>query len=92
MRNQLEGECFDDYVMELKILSTNFSFCNTCFPGLLRDRIVGGIENDWIRKQLLAEKELTIDKTMEICKSYEVANEGMNTLKKIQIKEKENRY
>ena len=81
-RQQEEGEVFDNYITELKILSTNCGFCVNCFPGLLRDRIIGGIRSDVVRKCLLAEKDLTIEKTVEICRSYEVADTGMETLRK----------
>ena len=41
-RLQEEGECFDDFLTEVKLLSKNCNFCNTddCFGSLLRDRIV----------------------------------------------------
>ena len=40
-RNQEEGETFDDFLTELKVLQKNCNFCENCSEGLLRDRIVG---------------------------------------------------
>ena len=66
---------------ELKTLSSNCAFCNNCFPSILRDRIVSGINDDVVRKYLLAEDKLTLDKAIDICRSYEVADQGMETLR-----------
>ena len=38
-RNQEEGESFDDFLTELKLLRKNCNFCDACSDGLLRDRI-----------------------------------------------------
>ena len=53
-----------------------------CYPGLLGDRIVSGIFSDEVREKLLSEKDLTLEKAMEICRSKEKAFERLNTLKK----------
>ena len=45
-RQQHEGETFEMYFTELKILVTNCGFCTQCLDGLLRDRILGGIRSD----------------------------------------------
>ena len=45
-RSQEEGEAFDDFLTELKVLSKNCNFCATCHDGLLRDRIVAGIRDN----------------------------------------------
>ena len=63
-------------------ISNNCNFCDQCFSGLLRDRIVSGIRSDKVRRSLLAEKNLDLNKTLEKCRAYEVASEGMETLKK----------
>ena len=72
---------FDDFLTEIKLLSKNCNFCDVCYPSLLRDRIVGIFSNE-VREKLLSEKDLTLEKAMEICRSKEKAFEGMNTLKK----------
>ena len=83
-RKQEEGETFDEFLTELRLLSKNCNFCatNGCFEGLLRDRIVAGVKNDKIREKLLSEKDLTLLKTIDICRSCEKASDGMAELSK----------
>ena len=75
-RNQEEGETFDDYITELKILRKNCNFCENCSDGLLRDRIVGGIRDTALRQKLLSEEKLTLKKTEETCRAREKAKMG----------------
>ena len=81
-RNQEDGEQFDDFLTEIKILSKNCNFCNTCYNGLLRDRIVNGIQNDAVRQKLLSQKDLNLEKAINICRADEKAREGMKALRK----------
>ena len=81
-RSQDDGEKFDDYLTEIKILSKNCNFCDNCFESLLRDRIVNGVRSDAVRQKLLSEKKLTLEKTIDICRANEKALEGMETLKR----------
>ena len=80
-RKQEDGKCFDDFLTELKLLSRNCNYCEGCYPGLLRDRIVAGIQSDIVRKKLLSENELTVEKAINICTASEKASEGMESLK-----------
>ena len=75
-RNQEEGESFDDFLTELKVLRKNCNFCPTCSDGLLRDRIVGGTRDAALRQKLLSEDKLTLKKTEDICRSREKAKQG----------------
>ena len=68
-RTQEDGEKFDEYLTEIKLLSKNCNFCNQCYESLLRDRIVGGIKCDITRQKLLLEKDLTLKKAEEICRA-----------------------
>ena len=81
-RNQEEGEKFDDFLTDLKTLSKNCNFCDTCHNGLIRDRIVGGINDNKLRKKLLSESNLTLTKTEDLCRAHEKAIEGVETMKK----------
>ena len=54
-RVQEEGELFDDFLTEIKLLSKNCNFCDTCHNGLIRDRIVAGVNSDQLRRRLLSE-------------------------------------
>ena len=42
---------------------------------------MGGIRSDNIRKKLLSEKDLALEKTVDICRASEKASEGMQLLK-----------
>ena len=75
-RNQEEGESFDDFLTELKVLRKNCNFCATCTDGLLRDRIVGGIRDSALRQKLLSEEKLTLKKAEDVCRAREKARRG----------------
>ena len=68
-RKQEDGKCFDDFLAELKLLSRNCNYCEGCYPGLLQDRIVAGIQSDVVRKKLLSKNKLTVGKTINICRA-----------------------
>ena len=82
LRQQEDGESFDDFMTDVKTLSKNCKFCDTCYNGLLRDRLVGGIASNSTKKKLLSEKDLTLEKTIDICRASEKAVEGMQLLSK----------
>ena len=81
-RKQEDGEKFDDFLTDIKVLSKNCNFCNQCYPSMLRDRIVGGIKDDHTRQKLLADPKLTPQKAEEMCRAVEKAEEGMTHLRK----------
>ena len=82
LRQQEDGESFDDFMTDVKTLSKNCKFCHTCYNGLLRDRLVGGIASNSTKNKLLSEKDLTLEKTIDICRASEKAVEGMQLLSK----------
>ena len=53
-RRQESGKKFDDFLTDIKNLSKNCNFCATCYEGLIRDRIVGGINDSRVRRKLLS--------------------------------------
>ena len=79
-RCQEEGELFDDFLTDIKILSKNCGFCGSCHDSLVRDRIVAGISDDQLRKRLLSDSKLDLQKAENICRSYEKATQGMEAL------------
>ena len=76
-----DGEKFDDFLTDIKVLSKNCNFCNQCYPSMLRDRIVGGIKDDHTRQKLLADPKLTLQKAEETCRAVKKADEGMTHLR-----------
>ena len=80
-RTQQEGETFDNFLTEVKLLSKNCNFCATCHEGLVRDRIVAGVCDDALRKKLLSEPKLNLKKAEDICRATKQAQIGAETLK-----------
>ena len=57
--------------MQLLTLVTNCAFGTITPDEILRDRLVFGISDDKLREKLLAEKNLTLETTDEICRAAE---------------------
>ena len=64
-----------------KLLSKNCNFCDTCHNGLIRDRIVAGINSDQLRRKFSSEDKLDPKKAENICRSNEKAIEGAAAMK-----------
>ena len=70
-RNQKSSEKFQTYLVDLR------NKADACELGdkkeeFIRDRIVVGISSDTVRKLLLQEADLTLDKAVQICQLYEL--------------------
>ena len=78
-RNQKEGEKFDTYVTDLRNKASTCEF-DVLKEGLIRDRIVCGIKNDSVRSRLLREKDLTLQKCIDICRAAEASEVQMKEL------------
>ena len=57
LRNQQQGESFDDYYMTLQEIAAFCDFCETCLADQYRDRIMTGISDEETLRELLTEKE-----------------------------------
>ena len=79
-RDQDDGECCDDFITDIKHLSKNCNFCDTCGPSLIRDRIVGGIKDSSLRQKLLSDPDLDLKKAEDQCRAKEKAVEGTKLL------------
>ena len=71
-RNQKASETFQSYLVDLR------NKADACELGdkkeeFIRDRIVVGISSDTVRKLLLQEAALTLDKAVQICQLHELA-------------------
>ncbi|GFR83718.1 hypothetical protein ElyMa_005982200 [Elysia marginata] len=63
-RNQVEGETIDNYVTDLRQIAKLCNFKEE--DRMIRDRIVIGIINDKTREKLLEEKDLDLQKCLNI--------------------------
>ena len=72
-RKQGENESSDQCVTELRILASTCEF-ETLKDGLIRDRIICGIQN-----RLLREADLTLKKAIDICRAAEVSREQVKS-------------
>ena len=79
-RIQEDGEKFDEFLTDLKILSRNCNFCENCHNSLIRDRIVAGVNDDTLKQKLLAHDSLTLEKAENMCRAHEKAKEGVDQI------------
>ncbi len=78
-RNQSRGESFQTYYSDLRNKASTCNFDNL-HDEMLRDRIVCGIDSDSLRKALLKEHDLTLDKARRICMVNEISDKGVQEL------------
>ena len=86
MRCQHTGENIQMYVSDLR------NKASTCQYGelkddMIRDRLVCGIKKDNVRKLLLRESDLTLEKANNICQIHEMSeqhNEQLNVGSKVE--------
>ena len=78
--NQRETESISEYVAELRRLSTHCDF-KSYLSEALRDRLVCGLCSDSIQRSLLAQKDLTLQKAVEIAQGMEAADSNAKSLK-----------
>ena len=78
--SQSPGQSFEDYLTELKRLSSSCEF-GTLKDSFIVDRIVVGIQNDAVRERLLRMKIRDLSKVVELCKSAELVTTQMAALK-----------
>lgn len=73
LRGQLPSESFEQYVTELRQLALKCDFENISPDQMLRDRIIFGINDNKVRDRLFREKNITLERTLEICRASEVS-------------------
>ncbi|XP_028415850.1 uncharacterized protein K02A2.6-like [Dendronephthya gigantea] len=81
VRNQRDGESIQSYVADLRILADTCEY-GTMKDEFIRDKIVCGIQSDRVRKQLLKERALTLDKAVQICQLNELSEDYGKRLSK----------
>ena len=78
-RNQLEGESIDAYVTDLRNKASRCEFAELK-DGLIRDRIVCGVNSDTVRARLLRESELSLEMCIDICRAAEISSAHLKVL------------
>ena len=72
VRAQEATEPVQNFITALKILAETCEYGNLK-DSLIRDRIVCGVTSGNLRKQLLKERELTLQKAIQMCQIHELA-------------------
>ena len=72
------------FMSELRRLSKTCNFRDS-LDSMLRDRLVCGVNDDHIQRRLLQEKDLQLDRAMEIALSLEVAAKNCSCYIKSQV-------
>ena len=79
-RNQATGESISTYLAALRSLAEYCEYGDS-LKEMLRDRLVCGVCHEGIQKRLLAEKDLTYDKAMELALAIETAERDTKDIK-----------
>ncbi|XP_064396342.1 uncharacterized protein K02A2.6-like [Halichondria panicea] len=84
-RSRQPGESVSAFIAELRKLT---EYCNfgASLNAALRDRIVGGINNEATQKRLLGERALTYQRAVEISQSVETSDANLREMKPVPIK------
>ncbi len=80
-RVQKEGEDFESFLTDTRRLSQTCKFCDDCKESMIRDRIVLGIRDDDTRQSLLKERNLSLDKCIDVCQAAQSASSHSRAIK-----------
>lgn len=78
-REQEPGESIDQYCTALMRLSEHCGFLNLR-DSLIRDRLILGVKNDHARKKLLEQKDLALDKALDILRAQELTDKSASDM------------
>ncbi|KAL4703249.1 hypothetical protein ACJJTC_002469 [Scirpophaga incertulas] len=78
-RKQQDGENFDAFYSDLRKIAQNCDF-ESFFERMLRDRIIHGIQDRHVQQKLLEKKELTLEQTVDICRTSELSKEHVKII------------
>ena len=80
-RNQSQDENIDQYITALRALAKTCQF-GALHEELLRDRVVCGVRDTAVRKRLLQEPKLTLQKCLDICRAAETTAKQVESMEK----------
>lgn len=78
-RIQGPSETVDQFVTELRVKAASCNF-GTLTDSMIRDQVVAGIRSNQVRERLLREPDLTLQKTIRFCRSFEASSHHMQNL------------
>ena len=78
-RVQQHGETIQLYASDLKNKGSTCEF-EDLKDEMIKDRLVGGIENDKLRRTLLRENKLTLQKVIKLCQISKLSEQRMKEL------------
>ena len=73
-RIQAEGETFELFHAEAQRLMNNCKYCDNCRESILRDKIIVGINDKCLQKDLLKVRDLNLKQCIDMCRAHESAN------------------
>ena len=81
-RKQYPRESFDDYMIALRELVKTCNYCSEDSLNIaLRDQIIEGLQGGDTVEELLRQKRLTLDQTLQICRAHESARHQREAIK-----------
>ena len=81
-RRQHAHETFDDYLVSLRELIKTFQYCtDACVSKVLRDQIIEGLQDGDTVEELLRQKKLSLEQTIQICRAHESARHQREEIK-----------
>uniref|UniRef100_T1ICY3 Retrotransposon gag domain-containing protein n=1 Tax=Rhodnius prolixus TaxID=13249 RepID=T1ICY3_RHOPR len=83
-RKQKEQETFDDFVTELRKLVKDYDY-GALVDRLLLDRIVQGVQDSQLREKDLQEKEVTLDRAIELERTTALSREQAAKMKLLEV-------
>ena len=72
-RNQQQSEPFEQFLTSIRVLEKSCNFCDACRNSTLRDRIVLGVFDRDVQEALLKERNISLERTIDICRAAEHA-------------------
>ncbi|KAJ8029616.1 hypothetical protein HOLleu_29056 [Holothuria leucospilota] len=78
-RVQHQGESVDQFVTDLKTKAKTCEFGGLC-DRLIKDRIVVGVTDEQVRARLLRERDLSLQKAIDICHAAETSKHHLGGL------------
>lgn len=82
-RKQEAAEGFDHFVTDLKKLAPSCEFGEQK-DGLIRDRIVLGVNNKCLQEKLLAKQNLNLEEAEAVCRSWEITKDQVRSVQEDQ--------